>query len=542
MKSNKLSKHRVYHQYVTNSESKQCSNVGTNILERGGNAIDASISTAICIGIVNSFSSGIGGGGFMLIRRIINDEDEIKMIDFREVAPKEIKVEELNSRKSEEGGMAIAIPGEVLGFYKSHEKYGKLEWKVLFEANVKIAKEFKASKTLAEKLKKNKKYILRDPGLREIYAPDGKLKKEGEIIKRNNYARTLEKIADDPLSFYEGKLADKIVRQIKANGGVMSLEDLREYRIHERAVLKTRFKDYDVYTTNLPSCGIMIVKALNLLEHVDFETLRKKKESEKFYEFYKMLIHVLKATSERRGELGDPGFIKNADEMLKSFVRDDKFDKAVMNLNSIGKEYESEIPFVEDHGTTHLEVVDSSGSIVQITSTINLEFGSKIMDIETGIVYNNEVNDFYIPNAHNAYDLTKMPGNILKPGKRPVSSAAPLFLIRKDEVIAIGATGGSRIPSAIIGAIAYWQLGKSFEEAVSMVRVHNQLSPNRTYVEKLFPVEIWNKLSVSGEKMEISELNTIFTSVQVIHIKGNQTDKIIHAISDYRKGGDSAGK
>ncbi len=543
-KLNIENRHKVYKEFAINSESSICSNVGKNILERGGNAMDSAIAVALCIGTVNAFSSGIGGGGFFLIRQIIDGKDDVRMLDFRESAPSGIKIEELVKEKSLEGGMSVATPGEVLGFYEGHKLYGKIPWKELFEENIKIAKSFRAEKILVRKLRKNRKFIFSDSGLKKVYTRKGRLLREGDIVERPNYAETLRIISEDPLSFYTGALSHKIVAAIKARGGIMTEDDLRNYTVLEGDILKTRFYDYDVYTTGLPSSGALVVEALNLLEHVDFNTLARMPKNKKLIKLYKILIIVMKAISERRGILGDPQFIKDAEKKLKTFVTDSSFHRAVRDLKSsisTIKNFPVE-PFAEDHGTTHLEVVDSFGMIVQITSSINLEFGAKMMDPETGIVFNNQINDFYIPNVKNAYNLPKMPANIIERLKRPISSAAPLLLIGLNRIVAIGATGGSRIPSAIIGTIAYWKSGMSFLEAVSATRIHNQLSPNITYVEKSFPKDIKKKLAQSGEIIKVSQLNTIFTSVQVVEIVKNANNVIIHAISDYRKDGNSSGK
>jgi len=197
----------------------------------------------------------------------------------------------------------------------------------------------------------------------------------------------------------------------------------------------------------------------------------------------------------------------------------------------------------DNHGTTHLNVVDKEGMVVQITSTINLEFGAKYMDVDTGIIFNSQIDDFSIKNVKNFYDFPLSKANRLESGKRPFSSAAPVIIVGPDEKIIMGAAGGSRIPTSIIAVLMYMMMGVSMDEAINGPRIHQQLVPNKVYVEKNFSENIIKELEKRGHDVEISDLNTVFTSVQGIHLKTDgEGRKKMFAISDKRKMGLSAGE
>ncbi|KAK1349872.1 gamma-glutamyltransferase [Hamiltosporidium tvaerminnensis] len=535
---------------AVSTEVPESSEIGVKILKMGGNAVDAVVASTICVGIVNSFSSGIGGGGFMLIR--IPDESKengnFTMIDFRETAPGALNTNLFKDKHDhiKSGGLAVGVPGEIAGLYLAHQKYGKLKWKDLFTENINIAKKFRVSRQLRIRIENFKQQIFSDPGLSEIYTKNGKLVEEGDFISRMNYAKTLEKIAKDPLSFYNGEIADKIVKSISDKGGVMKKEDLTKYKAIEREVLAGKYREYDIYTTSLPTSGLSIIEAMNILEHFDIKEIKEDSEKNKSYLHYHLLIEIFKFISARRGEFADPDFMKDPKKLVAEIISKGYVKKIVDLIRFDGvlkdKEYRYGSPTVEDHGTTHLNVIDSDEMLVLLTSTINLEFGAKFMDKETGIIFNDQMDDFYVPNILNSFDLGNMPSNILEPYKRPFSSASPVILMKYNEILMLGAAGGTRIPTSIILVIFHLLLNKRLSDAIMEPRIHHQLFPSKTFVEDTFPIEIRDYLRNLGQVIEVSRQNSIFTSVQGIHmIKNKDGEKIIQAFSDKRKGGESAG-
>lgn len=533
--------------FAVNTEAEIASKVGKGILLAGGNAIDAAISSAICIGVVNCFSSGIGGGGFMLIRKKEAEKETFDMIDFREVAPAGMDQSMFleGPELSKTTGLSVGVPGEIMGFYQAHRKYGKLPWKRLFKECIELAKGFPASKLLVQKLERNIKYIQEDDGLRETFMRNGRVIEVGDIVSRHNYARTLEEISEDPLSFYSGSLSQKIVEFINKNRGVFDIADLNNYEAKSRPVITDTFYDYKVYTTGLPTSGIFIIEALKALERINIRGLRFLLGKENAFYLYHILIEVFKFTIASRGEFGDPDFLENWKRKVSMVISEAKARQISrkLRLDSVLEinEYGAKTSFKEDHGTTHLNVVDQDENIVSMTTTINLEFGAKLMDPDTGIIFNNQMDDFYIPGVDSAYGLAEMPANIISKGKRPFSSASPTILIKNDEIIVIGAAGGIRIPSAIIASLAHFMTGSSLSEAIASCRIHNQLFPAKTFIEPSLPESIINSLQSLGHEVEVSELNTSFTSVQAIQMKKNDGRKAIYAISDSRKDGASDG-
>lgn len=536
---------KEFNQAAVTTEVPRCSKLGADIMRMGGNAVDAAVASAICVGIINSFSSGLGGGGFMMIK-LPGSKNEVITIDFRETAPLDIDVDSYKQKKdmSKKDGSAVAVPGELKGLHYAHSMYGKLDWSFLLEENVKIAKAFEVSHHLYRRLKKLKRFIFHDCGLKEIYTKNNELIKPGDVISRNNYANTLQELATNPESFYSGKIAEQIVKAVQKKGGKLSIEDMRRYQIKTPKPLFSTYKESVVYTTNLPTSGALLIEALNILESFDLTELQQMEKEYSIYPHYHLLVEIFKFVSAKRGELGDPDFVPGINAILENITSKEyakkmseliKFDKTLTK-----EEYGYKTPFQDDYGTTHLNVYDGNGMIVLLTSTINLEFGAKFMDEQTGIIFNNEIDDFYVPTVRNAFDLPASIANIVMPGKRPFSSAAPILIINQNKIIALGAAGGSRIPTSIISVIFHLEMGKTLQEAISEPRLHHQMIPHITYVEHNLNDAVKKYLRTIGNTVETSSLNSIFTSVQGMIIKKSQ--KItIEAYSDKRKGGESFG-
>lgn len=530
------------HSIAVTTEVPICSELGIELMQQGGNAMDAAIGTAICVGIINSFSSGLGGGGFLMVKKSTGLLD-VETVDFRETTPSNVNAENYRGRidTSKKGGFAVAVPGEIKGLHFSHIKYGKLPWKQLFIKNIKIAKSFTVTYQLEKRLLKLKNYIMKDPGLKEIYTRNGVLVKEGDVISRTNYAETLEKIANNPESFYNGEIAQSIVSCVRANGGVITLKDLKNYQVKTPEPLRGSYKDNIVYTTNLPTAGPLLLEGLNILESFELKEIQEIGAAYEIYPEYHLLVEIFKFMSAKRSDLGDQEYTPNTENVVqqivsKSFAK--KLSESIKFDRSLSiKEYGYEKPFVEDYGTTHLNTYDKNGMIVLLTSTINLEFGAKFMDRKTGIIFNNEIDDFYIPSVKNAFDLPASNANIIAAGKRPFSSAAPLLMINSKRIIAIGASGGTRIPTSILNAFFHLELGDSLSDAINQPRLHHQIIPYITYVEKTLNPSIKHFLELMGNEVKVSSLNSIFTAVQGMRIFKHGKNTYIEAVADKRKGG-----
>jgi gamma-glutamyltranspeptidase/glutathione hydrolase/leukotriene-C4 hydrolase len=535
----------IFHKHAISSEVPIASDTGLKILQMGGNAVDAAIATCICVGIVNSFSSGLGGGGFMLIKKM-GDENSSTMIDFREKAPGKLDVTKLSQDTilSKVGGLAVGIPGEIKGLYHAHSKYGHLKWKEIISECIEVANHFEVTEELHKRLKKFETLVRDDEGLSEVYIKDGEVVGAGEFIGRHNLARTLEVLAEDPGEFYSGKIANCLIRSINNKGGSVSSDDFEGYEIKEHDTVKGRYGDFSVYTTGLPSSGILVLLALNILDKFDLKELIKN-ESE--HTHLHVLVEIFKFVMAKRGNLGDPEFNKNIQEILDELSSDNLASAIYKKIN-----FDTTLPIenyeVEDYnkidaGTTHINVVDKDGLVVSLTSTINLEFGAKFMDPVTGIILNNQIDDFYIPNVPNSYNINQTIRNIVSPNKVPLSSAAPIILENERELLVLGAAGGIRIPTSIIEVIFFMSLGYSLKDSINQPRMHHQLDPDVVYIEEKESPEVVESLKSRNHNVQKSKTNTAFTSVQGILVQlKDDGEKYIDAVSDYRKNGKSAGE
>lgn len=535
----------LYKKHAVSSELPEASKIGLKVLQNGGNSVDAAIATCLAVGVVNAFSSGLGGGGFMLIKqRGLNEK--ATMIDFREKAPINFKIDVIiNDRiKSKVGGAAVAIPCEIKGLWHAHKKFGKMPWKDLFIDSIKLCDGFTVTKELAKRIKKFEKEIFQDPGLRETYSENGILKKEGDIIVRENLKRTLIFLQNKPDAFYDSEITESLIDFINQHGGDVTKDDFKNNVPIEREPLSDYYYGYKVTTTTLPSSGILIIEALKLLEKLKIKEVFNIKENNKTYMHIHLLLEVFKLVMKDRGKLGDPNFLRHYKETLETIQNLDhietlkkkiKYEKVLTEQDYVSNKFN-----VVDSGTTHINVIDSNDLIATLTSTVNLEFGAKIMDPVTGIILNNQMDDFYYPaNVNTLQEESSVP-NLARARQVPLSSAAPVIIENSDEAIILGAAGGIRIPTSIIEVIFWLTLGLNLDDAIKKPRFHHQSMPNVVYVESSENASVINYLKNLGHIIESSITNTVFTSVQGIIVKGF-SNKIIHAVSDVRKGGKSAG-
>lgn len=543
-----LNEKQIYfREYAVSSESPKASEIGAKILKRGGNSVDAAIGTCLAVGIINAFSSGLGGGGFVLIKQK-GSADKAYMLDFREKSSENFRLEDYlsNKLKSSVGGLAVGIPSELRGLKKMHEDFGSLPWKSLFTECIELCKGFEVTEELEKRFIKFEKEILADEGLSSIYSKNGILLKKSDTIIRENYMNTLIKISEDPDDFYLGDISKKLINIINSKGGNVTANDFKTVEPIKREVIMDTYKGSNVYTTSLPSSGVLVIEALKLLEKYDLIKIYKQNLKSGNYEHIHILVEILKFVMARRGELGDPKFIKNYESVVSELLS----DKNILNIyNKLNKEktlntehYKPNKYNVTDHGTTHVNVIDSKGLVVSLTSTINLEWGAKFMDTETGIILNNQIDDFYFPKMIDLEEDYKKIPNLGAPNKIPLSSAAPLIIEKDNEILVLGAAGGIRIPTSLIEVIFWLTLGSTLKESISKPRLHHQMDPNILYVEFTEEKDVIKYLKSVGHEVETSKTNSIFTSVQGILAKYDNNSTKLFAVSDERKGGRPDGK
>ncbi|EDO48355.1 predicted protein, partial [Nematostella vectensis] len=451
--------HHTGHAAVS-SDVKECSDIGLDLMKRGGSAVDASIGALLCVGLMNPESCGIGGGGFMLI---VPPRKKGEVIDFRETAPGKASegMHKGNEELAATGGLAVAVPGELRGYEIAHKKYGKLKWAELFAPTIKLARD----------------------GF-QVSAHTGMYLQVGDMIRNKELADTLEIIArEGPDAFYTGDIAQSIVKTVRSNDGVITLDDLKNYKALEKDGLNSTYEGYQITTIPLPGSGPVLFSALNILEQFQFSKVDKGKN-----ETYQYIVEALKFAYAQRTHLGDPADPANAhmqnvtNAMLSKKLAAKLRKKIFANQTFPPSYYGPFFDAAESHGTAHLSVVGPDGELVSVTSTINGYFGSYLMT-DTGIILNNEMDDFSSPGITNQFGIKPAKANYIRPGKRPLSSMVPVVVRHKQDPctyrLALGGSGGTRITTAVLQTlINILSFGNSLSEAVERPRVHHQFSPD----------------------------------------------------------------
>ncbi|KAG6842084.1 hypothetical protein C0991_002738 [Blastosporella zonata] len=471
------------------AENKRCSDIGVNILQEGGNAVDAVIGATFCTGVVNMFSSGIGGGGLMTVRippSTPGVPSEVFTIDFREVAPALANASMFHDspNASKFGGLAVAVPGEVLGLEEAHRRWAKLPWQRLIQPSIELAEGWEVDRELGRRIPWYSELMLNNPDWSAIFAPKGVLLREGEVIRRANLARTLAMIAKEGSSvFYKGPIGDSLVRKIRATGGILSHADLENYSVKVRPALEGTYRGKKIYTTHAPTSGPVLIHMLNLLEHFDVK--------ERSVLTIHRLVEILKFGFASRTKICDPDFNNNTARM--DIIPTKDFAKTILSNITDDRThapdyYNPEYDVTIDHGTA---IVDKDGMAVSLTSTVNLVFGSQVLDPETGILLNDEMDDFSTPDNYPA------------PGKRPLSSTTPSIMEDEDGsfFLALGGSGGSRILGGVFQVLFNLELGLDLSAAIEFGRVHDQLYPLVLDVDNVYPRQIVDGLRDIGHNV-----------------------------------------
>ncbi|GBE81194.1 Gamma-glutamyltranspeptidase 1 [Sparassis crispa] len=527
------------------SENEVCSQIGVDTLKLGGNAVDAIVSTTFCIGVMNMFSSGIGGGGFMTVRippSSPNASSEVYSIDFREAAPAAANSTMYvnNPIASLIGGLAVGVPGELRGLQEAHKRWGSLPWSTLVHPSVEAAKGWRVPKELARRIHMPVFCDLMQDNSdwSSIFAPEGRLLEEGDIIRRTNLSRTLGTIAaEGPDAFYKGPIADAIVEKVRASGGILTHKDLTDYRVRVNRALQGTYRGRKIYTPHPPTSGLVLMHMLNLMEHYDDLT----EEGRTLLNTHRY-IEAMKFGFAARTKVSDPTSADDLDRM--SEIPTKKFGQEIFgnitDAQTHSPEYYNPVyDVVVDHGTSHSSIVDKNGMAVALTSTVNLVFGSQVMDPITGVILNDEMDDFSTPGMPNAFGLYPSPYNYPEPGKRPLSSTTPTIMEHEDGsfYLAIGGSGGSKIFPAVFQVILNLDWGMDVSAAIEHGRLHDQLYPLEVEADSVYDPELLEGLKILGHNVTVSNINRVASVVQAVVKKGDT----IYAASDSRKNGIAAG-
>ncbi|KAJ6440584.1 gamma-glutamyltranspeptidase [Purpureocillium lavendulum] len=466
------------------SEAGICSRIGTRLLEDGGNAADALVGTVFCIGTVAMYHSGIGGGGFMLVR---TSNATYEFVDCRETAPAAAfqDMYKNNTQASTLGGLASGVPGELRGTEYIHKKYGKLKWADVIAPSIKLARHgFAVTQDLVNYMKSvtpNNKFFTENPTWAIDFAPNGRLLQVGEIMTRKRYADTLEAIAENGVeAFYSGPIARAMIAALQKANGTMKMEDLKNYTVAHRDTVRINYRGYTLTSTDAPSGGVVSLSALNTVSgydgfgdpaQINLTTHR--------------LDEAIRWAYGQRTELGDPLFVDGMAQYTKNMISAETGAAIRSKISDIRTQdvsyYDPKgLESKETPGTSHIVSADASGFAISMTTTVNLLFGSQVMVPETGVIMNNQMGDFSIPGVSNSFGYVPSPANFVRPGKRPLSSMSPIIVEKDGKLyLAVGSAGGSRIITATIQNVHHvLDQNMTIAEALAEPRLHDQLSPN----------------------------------------------------------------
>jgi gamma-glutamyltranspeptidase/glutathione hydrolase/leukotriene-C4 hydrolase len=525
--------------------------MGLAILHKhNGTAVDAAITTTLCIGLLNAFSSGIGGGGFALVSVPPHLPEfggpAVTAIDFRETSPA-ASHEEMYSKAgrgaSQVGGLAVGVPGELRGLEEAHRLYGKLPWGELVEPVAELARSgWQVSRELARRLRIFGGFMLRDPTWAAVYAPRGELLVEGDWIRRPTYAKTLATIAKEgPGALYSGAIADDIVAAAQADGGILTHADLAGYRAHTYPAISGQFRGQTVYTADAPASGGVMLGMLQIMDPLLAPLTGAECYGE---EQSHQLIEAMKFAFGARSEVCDPRFARNLTRLaeFRTPAWADAQRAKITNTTHEPGYYGLETEPITDSGTTHLSVVDQWGGAASVTSTVNLIWGSHVMAPNTGIILNDEQDDFAVPGAPDAFGLPPSPHNYPAPGKRPLSSTAPTIVHAPDGRVVgvLGGSGGSRIFPAVAMVLLNLACGDDISQAIERPRMHDQVLPPITTLEvgpEGVDTDWLAALKKRGHKIGQFDINVGASEVQAVVVD----KRGVWAASDSRKNGVAAG-
>ena len=511
--------------------------VGEKILNSGGNAYDAAIAVGFTLAVVLPRAGNIGGGGFM----IIHDSTLNKQfsIDYREKAPiNSDKDMYLNSdgtfndqKLSTFGYLASGVPGTVAGLWEVHSKFGSLEWSKLLEDAIYYAEDgFYITPYLSDMLVKYESKLSFYPETKKIFQknnPDFENKK----LVQKDLAKTLKLIAQYGRDgFYLGPVAEKIHTQMQLNGGLITKDDLENYQPVWRTPLKSTYRDTEIITMGPPSSGgVHVIQMLNILESHNVSKIEHNSS-----EYINLLTEIMKyAYADRSKYLGDPDYY----EVPVSQIISKNYAKTINEKIKIGKVTPSSVIYPgtfsdnESYETTHFSIVDKDGNAVSSTYTLNSTFGSGVVIKNTGILMNNEMDDFAAaPGIPNQFGLLGAEANQIVPGKRPLSSMTPTIVMKDgDFFFTTGSPGGSRIITAVLQSIInIVDFGMNLEEANAAKRIHHQWQPDLLQIESSIDPEIKNQLLEL--KYNIKIINPA-TCLQTIMYK----DNMYYGYGDFRR-------
>jgi gamma-glutamyltranspeptidase/glutathione hydrolase len=516
---------------------------GVAVLKQGGNAVDAAIAVALTLGVVDGQNSGIGGGCFILIRR---SNGALVAIDGRESAPAAatrdmfVRDGKADTRLSQTGALASGVPGALAAYEFAAKRFGHKRFDELILPAADVAENgFVLDREYASNLKSVADDLARFAGSRAVFYPNGKLLGEGDTLRQPELATTYRQIAArGSVWFYRGPFSKALETWMRSNSGVMTAQDLGAYRIRLREPVISSYRGYQIVGFPPPSSGgVHVAEALNILEHFDVKNLSEPARVHLLAETMKLVF------ADRAYWLGDPEFARVPRGLLDKGYAAELSRKLDLNrttpkiLHGLPPNWQADT--FKKH-TTHISVADAEGNWVACTTTVNTAFGSKVIIPGTGVVMNNQMDDFSIqPGATNAFGLVGAEANAVAPGKRPLSSMSPTFVFKNGRPrLALGAAGGPRIISTVLEELVdLLDLGWAPAEAVAQPRFHHQWFPDELVVEKAVTPELRQALEQRGHKVVVE---TSAMSISQI-VARSPDDQSFVGVADPRVKGSAAG-
>lgn len=472
------------HSMVVSTE-RLASQIGSDILQSGGNAIDAAVAVGYALAVVDPCCGNLGGGGMMVIH--LADGRNI-FLNFREKAPlkanKDMFLNTQNPDAPTLGYLAVAVPGTVLGLNTALEKYGRLSLKQVITPAIHLAQQgFEITPYFANQLSQFEETFKQQPNIAKIFLKDGHSLKPGDRLVQIDLAKTLKFIADKGSdAFYKGSIAQAIVNASQQNGGILSLSDFSQYNVQELTPIRCSYRGYTILSSPPPSSGgITLCEMLNILENFPIKYLGYHSAQST-----RIVIEAMRyAFNDRNAKLGDPDFVKNP---VNQFISKNYADKISQQMNCY--RFTKPIPpFIQEPvHTTHYSIVDNQGNAVSVTYTLNGMFGAKVIAGNTGFFLNNEMDDFTTkPGSANEFGLVQSELNDIEPGKRPLSSMTPTMIMKDGHlVMVLGSPGGPRIiTSVLLTILNVIDFGMNIQQAVSARRYHYQSIPDVVDIEPL---------------------------------------------------------
>ncbi len=472
------------------SARKEASDIGVEIMKKGGNAFDAMVAVHLALAVTYPIAGNIGGGGFVVYH---TSNGESGSLDFREKAPgKAFKDMYLDDNgdviedMSTLGGAAVGVPGSISGIFEIHSKFGSLPIKDLFQPSIDLAKNgFVITKRQESALKDKMKDFIKVNGNESLFSNNYQ---EGDTLKNINLSNTLDKIANNgPKAFYEGEIAKMIVDEVQESGGIMTVDDLKNYNSVWRDPIKFKYKELEVISMPLPSSGgILLGQLLKAVESYDIAQY-----GHNSVESIQIMVEAeRRAYADRSFYMGDPDFNKLPvyelmdNEYVKGRMESFSWDKATLSSDVSHGDLKT---IKESDQTTHYSIIDADGNSVSVTTTLNTNYGSKVFVEAGGFFLNNEMDDFSSKPGHpNSFGLIGSEANSVEANKRMLSSMTPTIVLKnKKPSLIVGTPGGSTIITSVFQTILnVYEFNMSMQEAVNAPRVHHQWLPDVVIIEK----------------------------------------------------------